>query len=219
MAAETPLVPRAVRTGGILLLAGAVQFVAAMLLVDSHFAGFDPRTTGVLALRTAPGPWGTLFEASLVAWGVLTAFGLLFSWSAFDARPSRGLGAFALLVSSAAVVAIGAYPLAAAHPAPRTLELLGYVAVGAFALGLLALAFAMHGHARWRISRAYTLATAVALLGTAALYASRVDLGYGYGSLERSAVGIAVAWAVVEGAHVALLHRFAPGLQVKVAAA
>jgi hypothetical membrane protein len=219
MSAETPLVHRTVRTGGIFLLVGALQFVVTMLLVETHFAGFDDRTTAILALRSTPWPWGTMFDASLVVWGALTAFGLLFAWSAFDEAPSRGLGAFALLVSSATVVAIGAYPLTVTHPAARTLELLSYAAVGAFALGLLGLAFAMRGHARWRISRAYTLATAVAILAVSALYALRLDLGLGYGSLERVALGVALVWAIVEGAHVALLHRFAPGLQVKVAAA
>jgi len=95
----------------------------------------------------------------------------------------------------------------------------GFVAIVLAGLGLLIVAFAMHQHERWRISRAYTLASGVVVLCGAGLYAAHALFGFGHGGLERLLLCAALLWPIVEGLHIALLHRFAPPLQVKVAAA
>lgn len=218
MTEETPLVHRAVRTGGILLAAAAVQFVAVALLVESRYSGFGLWTSSLTALGSSASPWAVLFNVSLVVFGVLAVLGLLLSWSAFDARPSRGAGLFVLLVAAAAIVCIGVFGGFRSHFPSNSASIASFVAVGAGGIGLVIVPFAMHRQERWRISRAYTFATGVAILAGSVLYAVR-PFGLSPGGIERVVVGIALLWAIVEGLHIALLHRFAPGLHVKVAAA
>jgi len=218
MSAETPLVRRAVRTGGVFLAVAAAQFVIAALLVESHYPNFALWTTSLTALGSSASPWAVVFNASLVAFGVLAVLGLLFAWSAFDERPSRGIGLFALLVASVAIVCVGAFPAIASRLPSNAVSVASYVAVAATGVGLVVVAFAMHRHERWRVSRAYTLTTGVVVLGGSVFYALHL-LGTSPGTVERVVVGIGLLWAIVEGLHIALLHRFAPGLQVKVAAA
>ncbi len=219
MSAETPLVPRPVRTGGVLLAVAAAQFLAVLLWVQNVYPRFDPWTTTVTALRGAPAPWATTFDASLVALGVLTLLGLLFSWGAFDARPSRGLGLLVLVISSAGAVAAGAFFAFAGHVPSMAVSTAMYVAVAAAGLGLLVVSTAMHQHGRWRVSAAYTFTSGAVVLGAGLLSAVPFTLGLASGGWERIAVGAAVVWGLVEGLHLALLHRFAPGLALHVAAA
>jgi hypothetical membrane protein len=218
MSAETPLVRRAVRTGGVFLAVAAVQFVVVALWVEMRTPGYALWSGSLTALASGPAPWAWVFDASLVALGVLAILGLLFSWSAFDERPSRGIGLFALLVASAATVGAGAMALVRSSLPSNAVPIASYVAVGAAGVGLLIVAFAMHRHERWRISRAYTFVTGVVVVGGLGLFAVHL-FGLVPGTMERIAVAAALLWGLVEGLHIALLHRFAPGLQVKVAAA
>ena len=216
---ETPLVRRTVRSGGVLLAVAAAQFVAVLVLVENRYPGFDPWTTTVTSLTSAPAPWGLIFDASWIALGVLGALGLLFSWSAFDARRTRGLGLLVLWVAAGGIVAIGLFGLLGARLPADALRAATYVAAVATGLGLVVVASAMHREERWHVSRLYTLASGAVVLGGAALYAARLNLGLTAGGLERIVLGVALLWALVEGLHIALLHRFAPGLQVKIASA
>jgi len=218
MSDETPLVHRAVRTGGVLLAVAAAQFVAVAVLVESRYPGFGLWTTSLTALGSSASPWGAAFNASLVVFGGLVVFGILFAWSAFDARRSRGVGLFVLLVAAVAILCIGAFGLLRSSVPSNAVTWASYVGVGATGLGLVIVTFAMHRHERWRVSRAYTFATGVFVLAGSAVYATHL-LALSPGTVERVVVGVALLWAIVEGLHIALLHRFAPGLQVKVAAA
>ena len=218
MSAETPLVRRAVRTGGIFLAAAAVQFVVAALLVESHYPNFGLWTTSLTSLGSSTSPWAIVFNASLVVFGVLAIVGLLFAWSAFDEHRSRVAGLLLLIVASVGVACVGAFGALASHLPSNAVTAASYVAVGAAGVGFLVVAFAMHRHERWRISRAYTFATGLAVLVGAALYAVH-PFGISPGVAERVAVGIGLLWGIVEGLHIALLHRFARGLPVKVATA
>jgi hypothetical membrane protein len=218
MSAETPLVRRAVRTGGVFLAVAAVQFVVVALLVENRYPGYAMWTGSARALGSASSPWGLLFNVSLVVLGALGVLGLLFSWSAFDERPSRGVGLLVLLAASVAATCVGAFALAGSRVPSSAVPVATYVAVGAAGVGLLVIASAMHRHERWRVSRAYTFASGAAVLGGLVLYLVH-PFGWSSGELERLAVGLGLVWAVVEGLHIALLHRFAPGLQVRVAAA
>ena len=218
MSAETPLVRRAVRTGGVLLAVAAAQFVVVALLVASRDPGFGLWTGSATALGASSSSWAMAFNASLVALGVLAILGLLFTWSAFDERPSRGVGLFALLLASVAAVGFGAFGTLSSHLPSSAAPLASYVAIGAAGVGFLVVASAMHRHERWRVSRAYTFATGLVVLGGLVLFFVHL-FGVTPAAMERLAVGAALLWAVVEGLHIALLHRFAPGLQVKVATA
>jgi hypothetical protein len=218
MSAENPLVRRAVRTGGVFLAVAAAQFVVLALWVGSRLKGYDLWTGSIGALRSAGAPWNLLFDVSLLALGALAALGLLFSWSAFDALPSRGLGLLALLVASVAAAVAGAFALLGARVPTQGFPWATNVAFGAAAVGLMVTAFAMHRHERWRVSRAYTFASGLVVLGGFALSFLH-PFGLVPSTMVRVAAAAALLWALVEGLHIALLHRFAPGLQVKVATA
>ncbi len=218
MSTETPLVRRAVRTGGLFLAVAAAQLVLVALWVESRYPGYAMWASSLRALGSAASPWSLAFNSSLVAFGVVATLGLLFCWSAFDARPSRGLGLLALVVASVASLALGGFGLLGSRVPSSAVPLASYVALAATGVGLVILAFAMHRHERWRVSRAYTLASGVVVLGGTALFLVHL-FGISPGTVERIAVGAALLWAFVEGLHIALLHRFAPGLQVKVSAA
>ena len=218
MPAENPLVRRAVRTGGVLLAVAAAQFVVVALWVGSRLPGYDLWSGSLGGLRSAGAPWNLLFDASLLTLGAVAALGLLFSWSAFDERPSRGLGLLALLVASVAAAVAGAFALLGARVPTPGFPWATNVAFGAAGVGLLITAFAMHRHERWRVSRAYTFASGLVVLVGFAL-ALVHPIGLAPSTLVRIAAASALLWALVEGLHIALLHRFAPGLQVKVATA
>ena len=218
LAEETPLVRRTVRTGGVLLAVAAVQFVVVALLVASRYSGYAMWTGSVTALGSSSSPWALAFNGSLVALGLLGILGFLFSWSAFDERPSRGVGLFGLLLASLATVCVGAFGLLGSRLPSNAVATASYVAIGAAGVGLLVVASAMHRHERWRVSRAYTFVTGLVVVGGLVLYLVHL-LNVSPGAVARLAVGAALLWAVVEGLHIALLHRFAPGLQVKIATA
>jgi hypothetical membrane protein len=218
MTDETPLVPRAVRTGGLLLAIGAAQFLLVAWLVAMETPGFSLRTGGFSALGAGPLPWSLLFNASLGILGLLGVFGLLLSWSAFDERPSRGLGLFALLVASLGVLAVGVVSELRARFPAGALSIAPDVAVLWAGVGFLILAFAMHQHERWRVSRAYTFATGLVVLAGMAVALAHL-LPISSAVVERVVVAVALAWPIIEGLHIALLHRFAPGLRLKVATA
>ncbi len=219
MAAETPLVHRTVRTGGILLLLGAVQFLAVTVWSVSQYPGYSLTSTKPLALASTGLAWGWLFDLSLILGGAISVFGVLLIWSAFDPRPTRGVGLFLLLVASFFAILYGAVSVAPSVSVPVISEWSVYVGSGAVGAGLVLLAFAMNRQERWRVSRAYTLVSGLVVLGSAALYGAGIHLGSGPGTLMLLGLGAALLWPIVEGAHIALLHRFAPGLHVKVAAA
>jgi hypothetical protein len=219
MSAETPLVHRTVRTGGVFLAVGAAQFVAVLLWVQMRFPGFDPWTTTVTALGSSGSIWASVLDGSIIVLGVLAVLGLLFAWSAFDDRPSRGLGLFVLLVGAGATIASGAFLAAHARLPTYALWAAVYTTVTAGGVGLLIVSSAMHQHGRWRISRAYTFATGLVVLGAAVSAAARLPVGLQVAGLERVVVGAAVLWGLVEGLHLVLLHRYAPGLEVRVASA
>lgn len=217
MAAETPLVHRPVRTGGLLLALASLQFAVVAVVAQWQSTGTSWSTARLATLASAPTPWGFTFDASLIVLGVVAFVGLLLAWSAFDGQPARGLGLLLLLVATGSAVAMGGLLLIGSPSSTlRWPEALG--ALGS-ALGLLTLSFAMRRQERWRASRAYTVVSGLVVLGSGGLFAAGQYLGAGPGGLERIALGVALLWAIVEGAHIALLHRFAPGLHVKVAAA
>lgn len=219
MPADSPLVHRAVRTGGVLLALAAAQLLAVLLWVQDRLGAGSPWSTNVASLARSGPVWGWTLDVSIAVFGALGVLGLLFSWSAFDPRPSRGLGLLVLLVSGSAAVAAGAtlwfHTRLGNGAGTWALE----TAAIAGGLGLVVVSTAMHQHGRWRVSAAYTLVSGLLVLVTAVVIGLRLPVGVGAGTLERVVVFAALGWALVEGLHLALLHRFAPGLAVKVAAA
>jgi hypothetical protein len=155
----------------------------------------------------------------LLVLGVLSAIGLLLSWTAFDERPSRGLGLLVLFVGSLGAAVAGGFLFAGSRVPSDAVPVAAGFTVVAAGIGLLVVSTAMHLHGRWRISSGYTFATGLLVLVTAVLYAVHLTFSLGNGGFERLIAGAALLWALVEGLHLTILHRFAPGLPLKVATA
>ncbi len=219
MAEEPPLVHRPVRTGALLLAVASVQFLAVLVAVAMRYPGFSIAQTSILSLGGSASTWAWAFNASVVALGFLGIFGMLLVWSAFDARPSRGMAFLVLLVGAGAIVAVGIFPLTSLAFRATATHLATYVAIVGVVAGLLALSAAMQRVHRWRISRPYTVATATLMAIGAGLLGTGFHLGLGVGSLDWLIAGPALLWPIVEGGHIALLHRYAPGLLVKAVSA
>jgi len=219
MAEESQLVHRTVRTGGLLLALGSLQFVAALVAVEMQYRSYSFSQNSILSLGGSSSPWAWVFNGSLVALGLLAGFGLLLAWSAFEERASRGLAFLFLLGGAVGTVGVGTFseiPLSfAASAAIVSL----YVAVVGVVVGLAILSTVMHRVDRWRASRPYTLATAIVVAIGAGLLGTGYQFGLGTGYLNWLIAVPALVWPIVEGGHIALLHRYAPGLIVKASSA
>ena len=216
MAAErqvpTPLVHRAVRSGGVLVAIASVQFVVAMVLVQQHFPGYSLTGNYISDLGGASSPWALLFDLSAIALGVLAIPALLLIYSSFDDRPARSIGLTLLIAGAAGAIGVGVFPETTHVLSGRAHDIASAVAFLGGSLGLLGLSFAMQRPERWRFSGRYTLTSGAVSLGATVLFLTGFDLGLGHGGMERLVVAPLLLWMLVEGTHIGLLHRFAPGL-------
>jgi len=219
MPEHSPLVHRAVRSGALLLSVAAAQFIAVMAIVQDRYAHYSLSANYISDLGGVHSPWALLFDASAIALGSLTFLGLLLVWSAFDERPVRLPGLLLLLLASAGAVGVGLFPETTHVLGGRAHFVASAVTFVAAAVGLIVLSFGMEDRHRWRFSRPYTLGSGAVSAAATALLALGQDLGLGVGGMERLAVAPLLVWMIVEGIHIAGLHRFAPGLALPTPAA
>jgi hypothetical membrane protein len=210
----TPLVHRAVRSGGILIAIASIQFVAAMIVVQSRYPGYSLTGNYISDLGGAHSPWALLFDASVIALGAIAFPSLLLVWSSFDAHPARAPGLLLLLIASAGAIGVGVFPETTHLLHGNAHDYATYVAFVGAALGFLVLSFAMRRPERWRFSGPYTLATGAVSIAATILLSFSVYLGIGPGGMERLIVAPILLWMVAEGLHISWLHRFAPGLLI-----
>jgi hypothetical membrane protein len=215
----TPLVHRAVRSGGIVLAVGSAQFAIAMGVVQSRYAGYSLSANYISDLGGASSPWALVFDGSVILLGVSAILGFLLVWSAFDRGGARGLGLGFLLLAGAGAIGVGVFPETTHVLGGQAHALTSGVAFVAAGAGFTAVSFAMGSPGRWRFSRPYTLATGLVVLAACGLFEASVDLGIAPGGMERVIVYPVILWGVVEGIHLSRLHRFAPGLRAVASAA
>jgi hypothetical membrane protein len=219
VAESTPLVHRSVRSGGVLLAVAAAQFAIAMALVQQHFPGYSLTRNYISDLGGASSPWALLFDASAIALGAIAIIAFVLIWSAFEPGTTRAAGLGILIVAGIGAVGVGVFPETTHVLDGRAHDVTSAVAFVGAGLGFLVLSFAMRQSDRWRWSRPYTLVSGLVVLVATGLFEAGIDLGLGPGGMERLIVFPVLVWGVVEGIHIALLHRFAPGLEVVVSAA
>jgi hypothetical protein len=220
MPEDTPLVHRTVRLGGLLLLAAGAQFLVVLAIAQGRTPGYNLFTSPVVNLLGTASVWSVALDASLITLGVLSIAGLSWVQTSLDEDPKRLIGLSLLFGASAAAVAAGGLFLYPSTVPSWIRTALTAGAAGAAGAGLVVLSYAMLRTDRWHASRWYTLLTGAVVVGSTALAVSGVRfLGIGTASWELVVVAAAILWPAVEGIHMALLHRFAPGLLVKVASA
>jgi hypothetical membrane protein len=125
------------RTGATLIGIGAIQFIAAMGVVQSRYAGYSLLTNYISDLgNTATSPWHDVFNISIVLLGILAFIGILFLWSAFPRSALRPVGLALLLIASVAAIMVGLFPENVNPPVHDFVSLMVFLP-GGLALALL----------------------------------------------------------------------------------
>lgn len=206
----SPLVHRSVRSGAVLLVVGALQFIVAMAVVQNQYPGYSLSGNYISDLGGAHSPWALVFDGSVIVLGVCAIFGALLIWGAFDPRPARGAGLGFFLLAGVGAIGVGIFPETTPVLNGGMHEIVSFIAFAGSGLGLTVLSFAMTPGPRWRFSRPFTLALGLVTLAAIVLFATHIYLGLGPGGMERVVVAPVLLWAIVEGAHIGRLPRFAP---------
>jgi len=207
---EGVLVSRAVRSGAVLFIFGAAQFIVAMVVVQSRYAGYSLSQNYISDLGGANSPWALGFDASVILLGLCAIFGALLVWSAFPEGSSRGLGLGFLLIGGIGAVGVGVFPETTPLLHGGLHDIVSAIAFIGAAIGLTVLSFAMARGSHWKASRPFTLACGIVALVATGLFEANIYLGLGPGGMERAIVAPVLLWAIAEGAHMARLPRFAP---------
>ena len=212
---DNPMVHRSVRTGAAILIFGALQFVAAMIVVQTQYAGYSLSQNYISDLGGARSPWALVFDGSDILLGICAIFGVLLVWSAFDPERSRGVGLSFVVIGGIGAIGVGVFPETTPVLNGGMHDIVSAVAFVGAGIGLTIVSSAMAPGPHWRLSRPFTLACGVVTLAAIALFyvgASNTIafLGLGPGGMERLIVAPILLWAVVEGAHLYRLPRLAP---------
>lgn len=219
--AQGALVHRSVRTGAVLIIVGAFQFVVGMAVVQSQYPGYSLSQNYISDLGGAHSPWALVFDASVILLGICAIFGVLFIWGAFDDQRSRGIGLGFLLIAGIGAVGVGVFPETTPVLHGGMHLIVSDIAFIGSGFGLTIVSFAMVEGPHWRLSRPFTLACGLVTLGAIVLFSlgSYISTSYyaglGPGGMERLIVAPVLLWAMAEGTHIALLPRYAPSTVVR----
>ena len=189
---------------------GAVQFVVAMAVVQTRYAGYSLRSNTISDLGGAHSPWAIGFDVSVAVLGILILVGALLVRNAFDPARGRSWGLFLVVLAGVGSLGVGLFP--------ETSSALGGLAHGLFAgvalvgggLGLVVPSNSMRRSDRWSLSRPYTLVSGTVTLVAPVLYTLGFTPFIGAGGMERLVVAPLLLWAMVVGLHLARLPRYAP---------
>ena len=227
-----PLVHRSVHHGALLLLAGSLLFVAAMIITQIGYGSsfnwgssynlrdnyisdlgavncgtFTGGSFGSNSSHYACSPWHLVFDVAIVVMGLLLVVAVLLLRTAFPARRSRTIGLGLLAVAGLGSIGVGLFPEDVNITAHTLSALLAFVGGG---LALIVLGFAMFRDTRWDGFRAYTLLSGLVSLVALGLFVSKAFLGLGVGGMERLIVAPILLWSIVAGVHLARIPTFAP---------
>jgi hypothetical membrane protein len=204
------LVPRTVRTGGVLFVFGAAQFIVGMIVVQTQYAGYSLSQNYISDLGGAHSPWALVFDGSVILLGLCAIFGALLVWRGFEPVASRGVGLGFLIIGGIGAVGVGVFPETTPVLNGGMHDVVSDVAFVGGGIGLTVLSFAMTSRPHWRYSQPFTLVCGLLTLVAIVLFSASQYVGLGPGGMERLIVFPILLWAIVEGVHIARLPRFAP---------
>jgi hypothetical membrane protein len=219
-----PLVHRSVRHGAILLVIGAVQFIAANVVTQ---IGYGPSYSlsqnyisdlgavncglfggsGSFPGHYACSPWHDVFNASIVVMGLMILLAVVLIQTAFPRRRTRTIGLGLLALAGFGAIGVGLSPEDVNITVHSVSALLAFLGGG---LSLLVLGFAMLRDTRWDGFRAFTLLCGLVDLVALILFVSKTYAGLGVGGMERLIVAPVLLWSIVVGVHLARIPTFAP---------
>ena len=203
-------VDRAVRWGAGLIGIGTVQFVVAMAVVETRYAGYSLLTNYVSDLgNTSTSPLHVVFNISIVLLGVLAFVGIWMAWGGFPRGGSRGIGLLLLLVACVAAMLVGFFPENVNPPVHDLVSLLVFLPGG---LALVVLSTAMRSGTHWSSLRALSLGLGVITLASLAYYVPTQSLNTTFdpGLIERLIVFPILIWGFAAGVVLVRLPRYSP---------
>ncbi len=216
-APANPRVHRGVRSGALLLVVGALQFVVAMIVVQIAWdmtAGnptYSLTQNYISDLGGASSPWALVFDGSVILLGVCAILGALLVWAAFDPGRSRGVGLGFLVIAGIGAIGVGVFPETTPVLHGAMHGIVSDIAFLGGGIGLLAVGFAMREPPHWgAFSLPFSFLCGLVTLVAIVLFTANIYLGIGPGGMERVIVAPILVWAIVEGIHVSRLPRFAP---------
>jgi hypothetical membrane protein len=218
-----PLVHRSVHHGAALWLAGALQFILAMAVVQLAWTGHpgyslshnyisDLGNTGCgpwpnPTSNDICSPWHDVFDVSSVLLGVLVVLGAILVRSGFPTRRSSMVGLLCMAIGGLGSIGVGLSPENVNLTVHSVSALVAFV-VGNFSL--VVLGFAMFRDTRWDGLRAYTMLSGVVGLVATVLYVGHHDLTLGVGGMERLIVAPLLLWLIVAPIHLLRIRQYAP---------
>jgi hypothetical membrane protein len=212
-----PLVRRSARLGGLLFVAGSVQFVAAMVVVQLYYPGYSDTGNAISDLGSSMSPWAWLFNDSIRLLGLAGLAGTILIRTAFSSKTTTHIGVGALLVANLGAIAVGTFPEGSSWPFAGIHSVVSLVTFLGSAFALVFLALAMSRDTRWQGLRAYTFVSGVVTFVAIGLFASGHYLGIGPGGMERVVVAPILLWAIIAGLHLARLPVYDPATPAAVA--
>jgi hypothetical membrane protein len=212
-----PLVRRSARLGGMLFVAGSVQFVAAMVVVQFYYPGYSDTGNYISDLGSSMSPWAWLFNDSIRLLGLAGLAGTILIRTAFSSKTTTHIGLGALLVANLGAIAVGTYPEGSSWPFAGIHSVVSLVTFLGSGFALVFLALAMSRDTRWQGLRAYTFVSGVVTIVAIGLFASGHYLGIGPGGMERVVVAPILLWAIIAGLHLARLPVYDPATPAAVA--
>jgi len=204
------------RLGAALIGFGAVQFVAAMIAVQSRYPGYSDLANYISDLgNTATSPWHVVFNVSIATLGLVSFVGILLAWTAFPRGASRIVGLPLLLLASLAAILVGAFPENVNPPVHDLVSLLVFAPGG---IALLVLAVGKRTGSGWEGGRDYSaLLGAITLVSLAYYVPTQANnTTFDPGLIERLIVAPILIWGFGVAVHLSRLRsrpRFAIGGQ------
>jgi hypothetical membrane protein len=182
------------RTGAVLIGVGVIEFVVAMAWTQTAYPGYSLLQNYISDLgNTATSPLHNVFNVGIILLGILAFVGILLSWSAFPAGPTRPVGLPLFLLASVAAILVGVFQ-ENTHPAIHDLVSLLVFAPGG--VGLVVLGIGMHPRTSWSwmrwVSIAGGLVTLLSLLYYVPTQASNTT--FDPGLIERLIVVPILVW-------------------------
>ncbi|MHB8352452.1 MAG: DUF998 domain-containing protein [Thermoplasmata archaeon] len=202
------LVRREAHVGGLLLMVGSLQFVAAMIVTQLDYPHYSDLANYVSDLgNPLLSPRAALFNGSIEILGVLGLLGALLIRSAFLPGTTAFLGRWALATTSVFAALVGVYPENSAELGGR---IHGLVSDGTFltaGFALLLLGTTMLGDPRWEVYGFYSLTSGLVTFLAIGLFVLNTNPTV-YGLIERIVIAPILLWSIIGGLHVARLPGY-----------
>ncbi len=198
--APRPVLHRSVHQGAILLLVGAIQFLAAMIACQLAYPGYSDLTNAISDLgNTADSPLWYVFTVSFTIFGVFLALGVVLIYSGFAPGALRALGVLLFVIAGIAVIVIAVNP-EDLRPLPHLIAALTLFVAGG--IGMILLGYRPMGHStHWGWLGSLSILLGAVTLAAFVLLMTNTWGALGPGGIERIVFGPVMLWTGIVAVH------------------